>query len=508
MTSSTSQPPNSISSANVTILGGGPCGLFAAISLSERGIPVTVLERNLDYSRIDKPRSYTLGVTERGRIALETVPGVFDHLRKGAVTYRNFLYVARLLSDASALYLKIPRKSFDGGSRILSTRFGIVNRLHDFIKRYDGVRLLEGACVRDVHFLQDGNVEVAYEKDGEMLSIQSRFVLACDGRNSALGRAVENASKEDQNILSSRNGLGKEETLSGSSHMFVKSCLLSKDILEHYKGKLKEDQKNFQVLLFDGLSDGRPDNECFDFAVYQNGSDETDSIGGHLGSVVRPADNAIWALRDVEEGYRLLEENFPQLRVRDCIAPKDLQEFIDAKALSFGSTVRRKSLSVHVGASVRDVSSGGFVFLGDAAHSFPPDTGQGVNSAFQDVQVLMEVIDGSEKNASLGSILERYEETRGEDVFGLVRVARFANPYQWQKSLAATGFKVNSMLRRKLAKVFPGVFHPPMKEMLGERLTYSEINRLADETTARLCFAVVSVLLIPVIGVIALRFSL
>ena len=79
--------------------------------------------------------------------------------------------------------------------------------------------------------------------------------------------------------------------------------------------------------------------------------------------------------------------------------------------------------SVAASDPLRTMQGCAVVLLGDAAHAFPPDLGQGVNSALQDVHVLSEcVAESNALGASFADALQRYQEQRLPDVKALIRL--------------------------------------------------------------------------------------
>jgi FAD binding domain len=73
----------------------------------------------------------------------------------------------------------------------------------------------------------------------------------------------------------------------------------------------------------------------------------------------------------------------------------------------------------------------GVVLLGDAAHSFPPDIGQGVNSALQDVAVLHAALRDAADD--IGQALSLFERRRLPDVRALAKLAQVGRVGQMRR---------------------------------------------------------------------------
>ncbi|PNG99356.1 Kynurenine 3-monooxygenase, partial [Tetrabaena socialis] len=70
----------------------------------------------------------------------------------------------------------------------------------------------------------------------------------------------------------------------------------------------------------------------------------------------------------------------------------------------------------------------GVALLGDAVHCFPPDLGQGVNSALLDVVALMQALD--EAGGDLRVALPLFEQRRAPEARALAELMTFSYPYQ------------------------------------------------------------------------------
>ncbi|KAI0565050.1 FAD binding [Gracilaria domingensis] len=176
-----------------------------------------------------------------------------------------------------------------------------------------------------------------------------------------------------------------------------------------------------------------------------------------------------------------------------------MKKFVEAKPIRLPTSTRLESLVVHVG---RVTPSGGVVFLGDAAHSFPPDVGQGVNSAFEDVEVFVNVLDTFGSDGTIEDIIIKYEMERVKDIKGLLEYVRRSTGFaaerlSWARMMSRV---VSLKLRGTMSKRFPKWFSPSLVELNGSDCSYSEAIRLYDETTVRLWACGVSAVALPIMA--------
>lgn len=222
------------------------------------------------------------------------------------------------------------------------------------------------------------------------------------------------------------------------------------------------------------------------------------TLHGFLAIVSAKASHPLWRLRSVEEAYALFEANFPQADVRKCISEERMTAFISSRPSIFCPISRSDSLAFHVG---KGAQHGGVVVLGEAAHCFPPDIGQGVNAAFEDVAEFAAVLDTCDEHAELGEVLREYEARRNADTSAFVRIAQVAAPYQYFQSRIGVALEIaNKKVREMLAKRFPGVFHPPMIQLVYTDMPFSTILRRGNETTVRIALVAASIIATPVVG--------
>lgn len=114
----------------------------------------------------------------------------------------------------------------------------------------------------------------------------------------------------------------------------------------------------------------------------------------------------------------------------------------------------------------------------------------------------MSVMDTAVHKGSVAEVTRRYGKLREDDTEGVIFAHRFGAPYQYGHSKwGRRGWFLKMMFRVGVAKLAPGLLHPPMVGMVGGGMPFGEAMRKAQLTTMRLwiCAAVVVVLLTGVI---------
>lgn len=171
--------PRSDKAQAVTVVGGGPSGLIAALALASGGLPVTLVAP----PRAPDPR--TTALMDGSVRALEAL-GLWERLRKDASPLR----VMRLV-DGTRRLLRAPEVEFRAGELGLEGfAWNLENEvllaaLDDAVAEAAGIERVAGA----VRSVTDGGEQVTVELD-DGRTIASSLVAAADGRNSPCRRAA------------------------------------------------------------------------------------------------------------------------------------------------------------------------------------------------------------------------------------------------------------------------------------------------------------------------------
>lgn len=498
------QAPQQIQSAEVVIVGGGPCGSFLAAALEQRGVPVTVIEKTKDFSKYDISRTYSMKLNWRTRKAFRSLPDLHETIAEKSVPTR-FIHLHLYKPDKQNAGFSIQNTPIDGLPDLRILRPSLVQQLRNFVATRERVTKLYGTEVKDVKFDNDGYMQLLLETDGEEHTLRSRLVISCDGKNSVVAQKLDEAEKEGASNIANSKGPGRACYNSPAVGLNLRAIRLHKDAIDQFDDLFKEETVASDpdlLRVYGGERKNRSTNRIFNLGVFVQTREDIERANAVTANVIRPANHDVWKLKSVEEAYVLFEENLPQVDVRKLISADAMAEFISAGPSPFPIISRRNSLVARIGRG----GEGGVLFCGDAAHNFPPDTGEGVNSGMEDIDVFCDLLDKADPEASIESILAEYERLRDPEITGIINMSRFAAPYQYRQSqFGALCAEMNAMVRKKLSQMFPSVLHPSMRELMWSEFSYSEIDRRTSLTTTRLQLGAASLLLVPVLGVMASR---
>lgn len=476
--------PASIRNADVIIAGGGPIGSVAATLLHERGVNAVLVERESDFLTFNENASYALGLYPRAFRLLRTIPGLLEYLKPWQSSAQKFRFV-NLDGTTSERDTREDMAIIE-----FFMRFRLTHLLKTFTCEQTDTLALYGREISDVTYLPSGEMDVSVRDDdpnggSEVRTFRTRLILACDGRNSTILKTLRRKDDNSVNVRS-KAGFALNERYSPAVGLKIRSLIVRNNIAFE---KFGMDNGSFRGYLTSVAFEkkGRGRLRRFSIGIFPTVEADIQHMGGVLGVMVRVPDHMLWNMTSVEEGYAFFEENFPHLDIRKIVTADAMKAYVESRSRKFPTIARPESIAAYVGSEER--ADGGVIILGDAAHSFPPDTGQGVNSGFDDLMALTHVLDNAQQTASVTDIVSEFERMHDPDVWALMRIAQVTSPYQygqviWRMVLAL----VNIDWRSRFAKALPGRFYPSLTQMMQTSLPYREILRRADLTTRRLCF--------------------
>jgi kynurenine 3-monooxygenase len=326
---------------------------------------------------------------------------------------------------------------------------------------------------------------LAQSENGESFRFEPRFLVGCDGINSV----VRNTLKEWDESTSDRFEMSLFPSPSSNLRYKVLS-LPPKLPLDHSGTELAVSDMAYAIR---GAFRGRDRSVSLGLLPLKNPD------AARTANIITSFDHEIWKLKNSEELYNFLEQAFPQLPIRQIVSQEEADRFAKSEGGYFPIPQYCSGLYFLLPQEQASDATG-VALLGDAIHCFPPDIGQGVNSALEDVYVLNEAL--SQSNDDLSRALPLYESLRSADVKALVRLAQFAFPWQYNQDAFGKGlWSVNFFIRLILSRLLPFLFSPQAFFLIqNHQLSYQEILVKANRTTQNLYL----VSLIIVFGILAL----
>jgi kynurenine 3-monooxygenase len=542
--SSATTTPNTTTTETTTkpnegalIVGGGPAGVAAALMLVKlRGwTNVTIVERSHDLSWADPDRSYVYGVDGRGVRCAEMLGLDQDLLAAGVdITSVPLTRVGRDgkantrmvgTKDPSVATHWMPRAS------LMKVLVGGLDRFNGSTeekeKKHKAVEVLTSSRV--VGLERDkatGRVAVRVEvgaaegEEGKTATTTRTFypslVLGCDGINSVVRKALERWAEEDDD----NNDTTTSPTFSLRSFPSPAAGLKFKVLRLPPNPRLNPDDPattlrnpSFAVLV--GQYKGRP--------LRMGLLPVRDESMGRTGNIITPPDHPFWHAPpqgDAAACRAALKEAFPQADW-DSLVPEDvMRAFAESEGGVFplpqasdgvayvlkggdgggggggeSGAAAAEAAAATTAATTTTTTTTAVLLVGDAAHAFPPDLGQGVNAALQDVQALERHL--ADSPTSLAAAAHSYGQDRAPEALALAKLVSFGYPYQYQQSpLKAKVWMLGFLARLVLSKLTLGKLVAPPAFMLVQntRLRYAEVLERSLATTRRLVAGLVAAL--------------
>ena len=420
---------------SITLVGSGLAGPLLAISLKERGFPVTIFERRPDMRRvrIAAGRSINLALSTRGIHALREA-GVWGDIERIIIPMKGRmmhslageLTFQRYGKDDSEVIHSVSRAELNIALMNAAEEHGVDIRFHQRCTGFD---------------LSSAALHLQNETTHESSTVESDLVIGTDGAGSAI----------------------RTELLKTPRFNF------SQQFLDY----------GYKELTIPAAPGGRHVVETHALHIWPRGSFmliALPNIDGTFGCILFlpfEGDTSFERLDSEAEVSAFFETHFPDVVP---LMPKLAENFF---ANPTGTMVTIKCSPWHL--------DGKALLLGDAAHAIVPFFGQGLNCSFEDCTCLLQLLD--QHGLQWPRVFSEFEKARKANTDAIADLA-VENFVEMRDRVADPRFLFQKKVELALESRFPERFIPKYSMVTFHRVPYSVAaarGRTQERILAELC---------------------
>ncbi len=453
---------------NVVIIGGGPAGLGVALMLAYRGWQdITVIEKrpSADYYEPDKSFSYQ--IDGRGQ-KLTDLLGITPKLADFSVPSTDF-YFTLIKKDGTRRTTKLPIADAQRKTAYWLPRATFVQLLYQEIEQHwqDTIKVLFQTECREIRLNQEQLVIIAQSPQQQQFSLNPNLLIGCDGLNSIVRQTLAQMASPTEDF-------SMQQFPSPSSGLKYKVLTLPPKF--PLSEQFEDVSQSTMAYGIRSVFKGR--NQAISLGLLPFKNPELPRTA----NIITYPEHRIWQLKTPEELTQFLKAAFVQLPLQQIISSEEIVRFFNSDGGTFPIPQYCSQLFKIWGYPEKGQGTA-VILLGDAVHCFPPDIGQGVNSALEDIYLFQEILAKTQDNLCLA--LPEYQKQRLPDIKALIRLAQSSYPWQYNQNLWAKRiWNLNFFLRFILNRLFPFLFNSHSFLLIqNEQLSYSEILAKSNKTT-------------------------
>ena len=462
---------NRSNAQKVVIIGGGPAGLGTALMLAKRGwTNITVLEKRPSANYYEPDKSFNYLIDGRGQKFTDLL-GITSKLADLSVPNTEF-YLTRIEKNGTRQTNKIPIANPNSKTSYWLPRPSFMQLLYEEIQQYwqHSIQVLfQTKCINIKPHLDPSEVIIQSE-NGEISTLMPTFIIGCDGLNSIVRQTLYKMADQSHSFE-------MKKFPSPSSGLKYKVLTLPPQFpLSEEEGDYAQSDRAYAIRsAFKGRKK----------AISLGLLPLKDPNSVRPANIITYPDHDLWQLQTKEEVEAFFQQAFPQLPLDKILSSQELARFTASEGGQF-PTPQYCSEFYKIWGKPDDNKGTAILLLGDAVHCFPPDIGQGVNSALEDISIFHDIL--AETKDNINQALPRYQTLREPDIKALIRLVQIGYPWQYnQAPLRKQLWKINFLVRFLLNRFLPFLFSPHSILMIQNyELSYSEILAKSNRTTISL----------------------